>query len=269
MGRLPFTSLALLLLCCALLQAQVDPGKCDSCWKFFRYDSSFVIGAHQLNHPEYAARHYPMSLQQIYTQSIPGFSARLRNPNPPTLRWIRDETHPWGGFWTIEIDGVPDLTNYGEDHFDSVYSELERLNLIANLEQGIKISLNPSRTASIYYNATVRENYYVTPETFAPYLLDDNVFNDTSRDSTTTLSEWRRTTYEGLSGGFHWTKLVPSSSDTVKLGGRPDWIGGGFATGDTGLYGRAGLPDRTKWMSVGVALRTDLDALIDATVHVG
>ena len=279
MGRLPLTSLALLVLGCGLLQAQVDPGECDSCYRNFTFDNSLVIGGHQVSHPDYAARNYPMTLHQIYGHNLVEFTQWLHSPNPPTLRWIVEPAHPWGGFWTVEVDGVPDSSEWGTNHFLEVHEELRRLNLIRNIDLGMKVSLIPNGLDQIYLNARVRENYYTTPETFAPYLLCADVFDDVNRwdtvvvegdtiiTDTLNLSEWRRTYYDTLSGAFHWTRLAPSSSDTVLLGSRPDWIGVGFLEGEAGLYSAAGLPDRTKWMSVGAALRTDITELSLPGIH--
>ena len=141
MGRLPVTSLALLVLCCGLLQAQVDPGECDTCYRHFRFDSSLVIGAHQLNYAAYAGRHYPMNLHQIYFKSIDALSDELRNDSPPDTAWITDPLHPWGGYWTIRINGVPDATNFGEQHFLTLLDELNRINLLT------QIALAPGTTS--------------------------------------------------------------------------------------------------------------------------
>ena len=122
MRRLPLATLAAFLLGCALLQAQVDVGDCDTCYKNFRYDSSLVIGGHMISNPEFASRHYPMTLHQIYGHVMSELAQELRNPTPPTLEWVEDPTHPWGGYWRKEGD----LSMWGLANYNEVFTEPAR-----------------------------------------------------------------------------------------------------------------------------------------------
>lgn len=258
MRRTLLASLALVTFLCAEATAQVDPGPCDTCFKNYTFDSSLVIGAHQMNSPDLTLARYPVTLHQIYSQVVKDIGDQLRDTTP--ISWVDDYSHPWGGYWSLldSLDNpIANASNYG-NWIEDIRSVLNGRGLRLQMENGVKVSLNPHRTNALYLSSLVQENYYTIPEGFQPFLLCDTAFGESF---STSLSSNRRASMDTLTGNFHWTKVVAAGTDTVYMGGRPDFQGSGFTDDGDNLYNDAGLPDRTKWMSLGVALRTDVDLL--------
>lgn len=272
----------LLVLVPSILMGQVDPGPCDDCWDHYTYRGDFIMGGHQVPYPERFGQDLHLVFSQIYGQS-PKEMAELINDTNLHIVWVKDSTHPWGGTWiTTDPIGTVSLA----DSVTHIVKAIKYRYFKESLEHGLKFVYHPTPYHTIEEASFASEHYYLEPQPFQAFILLDTI--ETSPPPTQPQPAWRASNLDTLAGGFHWVYSLDttSSDDTIRMAGRPDWIGEAFyiSNGSYWLYdqahrisydefgvkrtsfdsaARSALYDKRKWLSMGFAIKADVEALSD------